>query len=280
MTEIKAKISDLLQLNRMTSMKGKDQRGKEYCVIPDYLLVAHGTETNSSCVKISDPFLEIEAIDTRKALTLLLIWNKVEVLEAGAIPIGDAEKFADYLERFNASDDVVLKTEGNDLVITRAEPFKKARYKLADLESLTTVKGASEMIAKWNFSGENVGTEKTHFDFKMTVDALKIKEVTQDGETVNQRVYPILVEDGMVTMNVGSESLGSIETDIGAKIENYTGVKCKSAFAYGLDNIFSNLTGEVQIELEAGSDGKPMLVRQKTDAFSLMVLLASVSMEK
>ena len=278
MTEIKAKISDLLELNEILSMTGVDQKGKRYSVIPDYLIEA---KKDSYLVEQKEPnaqFLQVEAIDIRKALTLKMQFNKVEVVEAGQIPIGDAEKFGKFLSRFNASDEVTLKTSGNNLVISRVSPAKVARYKLADLESLTTTKGASVMLAKFPFVDGYPKSEKTHLNLKLTVKVDKMKEVILDGETVGQRIYPLTVEGSKATMKVGSATLGEIETDVEASMEKEGNVR--TAFAYGLDNVFSGLSGEVTIYAEDKSESKPIMIQQKTDKFEILVLLAPVSVEK
>ena len=272
MTEIKCKISDLQEICQIVSLKGKDIKGKEFLPIPDFLIQSKPNESL------------IEAVDAGGHLAVRLQY-KINTISEGLIVIGEVEKFQKYLERFNASDEVTLTTTENRIIITRAEPKKVARIPLASLESLTTHQNAKTVLDKFSFSETDYPkSQKSHLNLKLVAKAEDIKAVIDDGEVVGQRIYPWKVENGNLSVKVGTEQLGEIETIIKpSKIESDStkvgSQKTSAGFAYGIDNIFGNLIGEVEIFLIDDVENSPLALRVKQPRLTLTAILAPVSKE-
>jgi hypothetical protein len=268
MTEIKAKISDLKELCQLVSLVGKDTKGKTFLPIPEFVINA------------SVDGVQVQAVNKGTQLAVELKYKKITVVQPGAIVIGDVEKFTGFLDRFNSSDDVTVSTTENRIIITRLNPKKIARIPMADSGTLET-KGAQQFLEKFNKNVETgyYETSKTKFGVKVTLNAGDVKSVIDDGEAVNQRIYPWKLGDTGLTVKVGDAMLGEIETDIPLKkvvVDSAVAPVVESAYAYGIDNIFGNLSGEVVVSLANGIGSCPMIVEKKSDKFSLKIILAPV----
>jgi len=265
-TEFQCKVSDLVELCQTVSLKGRDLKGKEHLAIPDFLLT------------VNPENLEVKAVDSKGALAVNLTY-KIKAIIPGIIPIGDVEKLLEYLSRYNSSDDITVSTTENKLVITRKTPLKVSRIPLASLETITTSKGADAILQ--NFQPTPTGyfaSKKTTWNLKLTLKAEDVSEVIEDGEVVKQRIYPWKLDNGL-TINVGTEQLGEIETSIPIKemsgdIPEPSLVRTKTSFAYGIDNIFSNLSGDVKVFLVNGVDSCPIILQKTTDKYNLTIFLA------
>jgi len=270
MTEIKAKISELRELCELTSLKGKDIKGKQIMPLPEFLANAE------------NGVLKIQGVDKGAHLALELSY-KMEVVKPGPIIIGDVEKFLSFLDRFGSNDDIILSTTENKIIITRSSSQKVARIPQAEATTVETSKNASEFLSKF-VKGDSgyYETSKTKFDVKLTLKAEDIKSVIDDGEAVKQRIYPWNLE-GPLTVKVGSEQAGEIETVIPiTKIEtqNPESPIVKTAYAYGLDNIFGNLKGEVIVNLANNIGSCPLIVDKVTDKYTLRIILAPAVTEE
>ena len=264
MTEFSCKVSDLVELCQLVSLSGKDLKGKEHLAIPDFLLTVNADN------------LEVKAVDSKGALAVHLTY-KIRPITPGIIPIGDVDVLLNYLSRYNSSDDITVSTTENKLILTRKNPLKVSRIPLASLETITTSKGADTILQ--NFQPTPTGyfaSKKTNWDLKLTLKAEDVAEVIEDGEVVKQRIYPWKLENGL-TIVVGTEQLGEIETSILIKEmsgETPTPPKTKTSFAYGIDNIFSNLSGDVNVFLVDGVDSCPIILQKKTDKYDITIFLA------
>jgi hypothetical protein len=264
MTKIDCKISDLEEICKMVSLKGVDTQGKEYVAIPDFLATAEADK------------IRVVAMDSGGHFALDLSYKIFSVEEAGPIPIGDVEKFQDYLSRFDGDDKVVLTTTENQIVLERDSPKKTARMPKADSETITTYNGAEQQLSRFKFGPDYPSTGKTTLDLKMKLKSEDVKKAIDDGEVVKQRTYPWVVKSGLLTITVGEEKLGQIETEI-KPIE----IACrgetpnaKTCFAKGLDNVFNAVSGDIAVYLANTGESCPMYLQKTTEKFSLTVLLA------
>lgn len=281
MTQIKCKIQDLEEICKLAGLKGKDPRGKEYTALPDFLMSCEEKMGGISYIKI-------KAVDNKGAIALHLVYKNLTIIEPGLIPIGDVETFQKYLSRFNSSDEVTVSTTENRIVLTRQSPKKVAYIPKASVEALTTHKGAEKILRTFKFDAETDGyprSSKTYLDLRLTLNADDIKSVVDDGEVVQQRIYPWKVEGNKLSIKVGSEQLGQIETDINLlKIEpqETSPASTKTSYAYGLDNIFSNISSEIKIYLanKAGEMGCPLYLEKETDKYNLTIILAPAAVGK
>lgn len=285
MTKIKCKISDLVEICNLVSMKGKNPQGKDYVAVPDFMITA----------TVSPPELVVSSTDSKNALALQLTYKVESVVEDGDISISDVEKFMKYLERFNSDDVVIVEATPNRVIITRELQKKVARIPTGDSESSETKEGGEKAISRFPLNKNGYPkSEKTHLSLKIVLDAGDMKKVIDDGGVVNQRDYPWVVQGEAFSINVGSEALGEIETTIKTdKIEldpevaggtepgnvARTHMGTKTRFSYGLDNLFSTLDGKVDVFVAEKVDVCPLYLIKRTDKYELKAVLAPVMTE-
>jgi len=266
LTKIKSNIKSLVDLCNLISLKGKDINGRDFSPIPEFVIMADKN------------LLEITAMD-KGAHLLIQIKYKTEVLEPGTIVIGNVYQLRSYLNRFGNSDIVTLESTENQIIIKRESPRKTAKFPMASEGSVESA-GAGDFLKGFVKEGKVYKSTKTTFDVSFTVDALAVKNVIDDGEAVAQRIYPWTIQASGLTVKVGQEETGIIETDI--PIENVSNLDDKvieTGYAFGIDNLFGNLKGRVTIFLASGVGVCPMVVEQETVELYIKALLAPVNLE-
>lgn len=262
MVKFKCKISDLENICKLVSLKGKNPLGKEYRSITDMLL---------SIIKDK---IEILAMDTLRTIALRLTYN-VQVIEEGQIPIGDIELFEKFLSRFKPDDDVTLSLVGNKILIERESPKKTAKMPAAAFESIMSKDNL--IVPKLEKTPNGWRGGKTyHYSLKMEFDARQMADIIEDGEVVHQRIYPWKVANKKVFVSIGSEPYGEIATELNLdSIESElpeSKLEAETAFAAGIDNLFGNLDGKITVYLAEGMLC-PMIVEKNTDNYSFFAIL-------
>jgi len=290
MTEVKCKVSDLREICDLVSMKGKNPQGKEYVAVPDFMIKANQVQDASI-----GPRLEVSATDSKNALAVGLKYKVDAILEWGDIPISDVETFVKYLDRFNATDNITLKTTQNKIILERADPKKVARIPLAESDSIESGTKGEEALARFPLTPAGYPkSAKTYLSLKLLLDAGAIKGVVEDGEVVKQRTYPWTIVVNAFSVKVGSEQLGEIETqiktdkieldpEVAGGIEPGTTARApigtKTSFSYGFDNLFSYIDGKIEIYLAENVEACPLYLVKKTEKFELRAILAPVLTE-
>jgi len=263
MPEFVCKVGDFKELLQVISLKGKDLKGKEYTAIPDFLL------------SVEPDGLKVKAMDNKGSLAVNLHYKAVKVSQAGVMAI-DSEILQGYLDRYNATDEVTVSAQENRIIIIRNNPQKVSRIPLSD-ESLVTSQGVDVFQ---NFVKSPSGyyqSKKTNWNVALTLKAEDVKDVVDDGEVVKQRIYPWKLENGALSIKVGAQPQGEIETIVSiikAETETPFQPSTKTSFAYGLDNIFGNLVGEVKVYLGNNMESCPLILEKTSDKYSLVVFLA------
>lgn len=266
MVEIKGKISDFKELCHLVSLEGKDGKGKSIRPIPEFVI-------NAELGKVY-----IAARNQGGQLVVSLTYKSLTTINPGQLVVGDVEAFLGYLDRFNSSDEVTLSTYENKLMITRSSPKKVARFPHSDVTSVET-RDADVAVSK--FVKKETGffeTPKTKFGIKLELSAEDVKDVIDDGEAVGQRIYPWNLSTSGLSVKVASET-AEIETDIPIKKISKADeepVNIQSAYAFGLDNVFNNLSGQVDISLANNIGACPMIIEQETTKYYIRIMVAPV----
>jgi hypothetical protein len=264
MTKFKCKISDLETITRLVSSKGKSIDGKEYQAITDCLITA------------IDNRLSVRAMDIQHTFAVGLDYKNIIVEEPGDLPIGDLSNFATFLQRFNPQDDVSVYIHENHIYIERENPKKIGKLPLVAVESIASLPATPIDTLKRTEKGYP-DTGKMKLDVQISINAESISSIFEDGNAIKERILPIKIEDGKMKISIGSEIYGSFETELtpeNIKTENEAPAKTESSFGNGLDNIFSNLSGKIQIYLANNVDLTPLCIEQETDNFRYLALLA------
>jgi hypothetical protein len=262
MTKFKTTINDLQQICRMASLKGtNEQSEKEYDAMMDMLLVVGDT-------------LEVASISALKEL-MVKINYKAEILEKGEIAIPSIDTFEKFLGRFNPSDTVTVSVDVNKVVIERETPKKIARMPIGAVESLTSSEGVKKFLDNFVKTDGVWVAKGIPYNLTVTFDVGALKEVIEDGDVVKQRVYPFIVDkDVGFKISIGNEENGTITTFITTKsITNKEDTPTRTAYASGIDNLFSAVAGEVQVHMVAGGYN-PLILEQHTEKYDFIGLLA------
>lgn len=260
MTKIQTKISDLLEICNMIKLEGKNASGSTEELVSNFLLNAK--ENN----------LYIETL-CASGVVLAILNYKTTVLEEGKIPIGEINTFISYLKRFESGDEVIISTEEDKVKIFRSSPQKTAYMPLTAEENIEDSLRANNMSESINEQDGIKYFNKTSLPVKVIIDSKKIKEAVDDAGVKNiERFYPFLVDKDKFSMTVGTKQTGLIITNFADNIKIPEGKETiLTSFGAGLDNVFSNISGEVELYF---GEQTPLLVIQKTEKFDFQYLVA------
>lgn len=243
-------------------MKGKDTDGQTTSLVQDTIL------------HFEDDRVVAKAFDPMKSVWMHYRGPFSGIRREGSLVIGDISEFLSYLGRFgektiveeSVSDDGdILEIQFND------EDRKEGGYPAEDEEHITSIQNVEELPFVYDAETDEFPYHQTS-DIELSswfeTDVAEIKDVLADGDTTQVRTYPISLEDGHVQVSVGDDS-GYIQTDFQASEgEGDAG----SVFGYGMDNVYSNLSGEVKVYL--GNDA-PMWIHQEEEGVVLDYMIAN-----
>jgi hypothetical protein len=248
------------------SLQGRNIDGKSYRAILD-------------CLVNATDYLTVKAMDLQGSFAIHLLYNIPQIIEQGQLPIGDIEKFESFLGRFDINDEVTVSTQGNKIVIERESPKKIARIPMAAHESILSKNAI--IIDKLTWSDLHFPiTGKTHYNLAATIKAEDVTSLFDDGNVLKQRILPWRIDNNILYMKIGTETAGEFETEIQLedlkRDESIHSVspRTSTAFGNGLDNIFSNLSGKVTIFLQAEVEICPLVVKQESEKYNFLALLA------
>ena len=236
-----------------------------------------GTDTDGQKVKlVKDTVLTFEDGQVRATSFdgMNSVWNDVRVdfdgiKREGKLVIGSISEFRKYLKRFGENT-IVEQVERDDgmWLEFKDEDRKNGAYPARDEEHIKSVKNTDQLPFRFD-EGDDcpvAPSKNIDLDTFIVTEVSEIKNIIDDGDTTDVRKYPMSVEDGEVTVMVGDDS-GYIQTQFSAEGEG----EASSVYAYGVDNVFSNLSGEVTIFL---ADEAPMWVHQDGESHTLDYMIA------
>ena len=256
MTKIKGKVKDLKELIQLIKLEGKDTDGSNTSMIDNCIL---------NC---KDNKISTRVLSKTNTVIAFIEYKKLDIITGGEIPIGSLDEFLSYLKRFDNDDEIYVEVTENKIKLSRDEPKKTANIPLTSRENIDdslraeSIKDSlSAEKGKWKFRGtELVASIKVNSQF--------IREILDDGNVKGlNRKYPISIDKDVIC-KVGDEKGGMIETHI--LTENKKG-KANSSFAGGIDNVFKNISGEVEIHL---AEQGPMLIILNNDSVDAKFVVA------
>jgi len=241
MTKIKTQVSKFSSFINAISCEGADETGKTDRVIKEFV------------IKAIDGKIETYAADKVGKLFSHIRQN-MEVLEPGEIIIGDVGTMMKVLSAFEPGDNIVITQDSGFIVFLRETPKLRLRVATISKENMGSFQAAEMINSKWKFNEDKtvLGTDKTKLDcvFKVKVD--DFKKIVKYSNIVGEQHYPFIVEKDETTgemkliVKVGSleTSMVDIESSIPAEMKS---VELSNKYAYGFDNVFSSLSGNVTI---------------------------------
>lgn len=256
MTKINIKTNNLKELLQLIKLEGKDQSGSNSSMIENCIL--NCKENKITCSTLA------------KTSTVLsfITYSKLDVITEGEIPIGNITILLSYLKRFESDDILSIETTDNKLKITRESPKKTALIPLIERENADDSLRAEAVQGSIKQEGDKWKFRNTILESGFKCNVSFINKVLGDGDVENMnRRYPFQISDKVIC-KVGDDKSGQIETVIPVDKIVEDG---SSSYAAGIDNVFSNLDGDVEVYL---TNNGPMLVINKTDRYEVKYIIA------
>lgn len=260
--KIKGKVKNLKELLQLIKLEGKDTTGSNTSMIENCILTCKDGKV--STITLSKTNTVIAFIE----------YKNLDIITEGEIPIGNLDEFLSYLKRFENDDEITVEVTENKIKLSRDEPKKIANIPLTSRDNIDDSLRAEAI--KDSIKEEN-GVWKfrnTELPAIAKVNSHFIREVLADGSVQGlNRKYPIIIDEE-VSCKVGDEKGGMIETII--PVESKKG-KAQTSFAAGIDNVFSNISGIVEIHI---AEKGPMLVTQSTENSEMKFIIAPLVEEE
>lgn len=247
---IKTNHAEIQELTNLIRLHGTGTDGKTSSLVTDSI-INFGEDDVS--VKVFDPMASV--------------WAHVRgpfdgVKRPGNLLLGSISDFRNYLSRFGEHTIVELSDRDGVAYLTfDDEDRKSGGYTATDEAHIKSADDVDQLPYEYNpekgtpSEGVVPAAEAAgvYLDAWFRCDVADIQDILEDGDTTEVRKYPLTIEDGSVQVQVGDDD-GWIETDFVA--DSGEGV-ASSVYGYGIDNVISNLTGEVTIFM---TDDGPMWI--------------------
>lgn len=249
----------------------------EICEITDKFRL-YGKDTDGQKTKlVTDGILRFEddQVHTRVFDGMKSVWADISIdfdgiKREGILVIGSISQFRTYISRFGEHT-IVEQVDRDDgaWLEFNDEDRKEGAYPATDKDHIDSTDKVDQLPYQYDPETDefpHAPTKNIEMDTYFIVEVEEIKDIIEDGDTTEVRRFPIYVDEGSVSVKVGDQD-GYIETTFEAEGEG----EASSVYAYGVDNVFSNLTGEVEVYLT--QDGA-MWVHQETEEHTLDYMIA------
>lgn len=241
---------EIVELTNLFRLHGTGTDGSTSALVKDAII---NFEDGSVSVKVFDPMASVWA-HVRGPFS--------DVRRDGKLNIGSIKEFRSYLGRFGEKTVVQVEDREDDFYLTfDDEQRKRGGHTLTDethIQSIQDVEDLPFVFDPDEHDYPHVPGKGIELSAWFRCDVADIQDILNDGDTTDIRKYPITVDEGEVRVRVGDES-GWIDTDFQAEEGEES---ASSIYGYGIDNVFSNLSGEVEVYL---MDNGPMWVRQDAE---------------
>lgn len=277
-------ISLIRKMVRMVQCKGKTPDAEELTLVDNFYIELEPIPDKNAEVPI--PRLHVNAIDKMQSVYVDFSMYKrdegglTEINGSGKMPIKSTEEFISYLNRYEPEDEVEVTYNGKQIFISKIDGTKTSCIPVGSKSSIKSHIGVKDLPFEWRddkpyFTDIPDGEEPIPLDCILKLDTAVVKSVIDDGDVVEMRIYPFLVEKDKCTITVGESKSGYISTELDAEVNNpYDEVR--SVYAYGMDNIFGNLSGEIEIFMN--NDMHCWIVKQTKD-YRVNFMLVSADIE-
>lgn len=265
-TRIVTNHEEMAELTDLIRLRGVGTDGSTTTLVSDAIL------------NFEDNSIEVKCFDPMASVWVHLRGSFGDVRQDGKLVIGDIAEFRSYLDRFGEHTIIDMgEDEGSFFINFDDEDRKNGGYPATDETHINSAKNVEELPYEYDADemdyprADAAGIE---LDTYFKCDVADIQEILDDGDTTEVREYPITVEDGSVQVRVGNDS-GWIDTNFAAIAGD--GV-ASSVYGYGMDNVWSNLSGEVDVFMT--EDG-PMWIHVDNDEvdYTIDYMIAEDEME-
>jgi len=255
------KNNNFKEFLKLILMEGKDEQGTTVRLIENCLIEAKEGKLYSNVMPKSGVAIGI------------IRYKEVDVVSPGELSIPNVSMFLDYLNRFENDDEIVVELleQDNKVKVMRMSPKKIALIPITTKENVDDSLRVIEAIKKIKDKEGKISFGETELNIKVVVDSHYVKEVLKDGDIENmRRKFPFSVTEDKVLITVGDKISGIIETELPVISKSGSGT---ATYLNGIDNIFKELKGEVEIYF---AEGAPMLVKKYSDKYDVRYVVAPI----
>lgn len=256
--KIKTNYDEISDITDKFRLYGKDTDGQKTKLVTDGVL------------HFRDDQMQTRVFDPMKS-----VWADVRIdfegiKREGKLVIGSISQFRTYIKRFGQHT-IVEQVERDDGMWLQFndEDRKEGGYPATDEDHIDSTDKVDELPYEYDSETDefpHAPAKGIEMDTYFVTEVTEIKDIIEDGDTTEVRRFPIYVDEGSVSVKVGDQD-GYIETTFQAEGEG----EASSVYAYGVDNVFSNLSGEVEVYLT--QDGA-MWVHQDTEDHTVDYMIA------
>lgn len=259
MTKIQGKYKDLKAIFERLKLQGKDETKTSKPLIYNCILVCKDDKINCSVLNPSCTVLaQFE-------------FGNVKVIEAGNIPIGNIQEFSEFIGKFTSEEDITIETSENEILIKRTKPKKTAKLGMIVEEYIEDSNRAVEALSKLKIEENSITFNDLKLENKFIFDSKFMKEALDDGNISSIiRVFKFDFSEEGINCLIGKQTENKIETEV--PLISGKG-KCKVLFQQGIDNVFSNVSGNVTIFV---ADDSPMFVIAEDNISKSKFIIAPV----
>lgn len=261
--QLKSKTENFIELLNLVRLTGKDGTGSVSDLMYGCLLKATNDEGNNLIV--------VNCLSQNGVALVNLKYKTISVLEAGELPIGDIQEFLSCLDRFGLEEEITIDIVENKIVIKREKPSKKINVNIIAVENIDEYEKAEEVSKKIVQNPENVVINEVTLDVKIELRTDDIKEILKDADIKNiARRFHLFTEEGKMIVTIGDDNATLVKNELNTKslVDS-----CDSIFIAGFDNVFTTLSGDVNLFLKKES---PMAITQKTEGYEILYVISPV----
>jgi len=243
MTKIQGKYKDLKAIFERLKLQGKDETKTSKPLIYNCIL------------ECKDNKIFCSVLNTSCTVLGQFEFGNIKVLEAGEIPIGNLQEFSEFINKFKCEEEITIETTENEIYIIRDKPKKTAKLAMISKEHIEDSIRAVEALSKLKVSETQVIFNDLKLENKFVFDSKFMKEALDDGNISSiSRIFRFNFSEKGINCLIGRTTENKIESEI-ALISGKG--KCKVLFQQGIDNVFSNVSGNVTVFV---SEDSPMFV--------------------
>ena len=263
---LRADVSKFEQMIRESALDGKTSHDDIYLNILDdevqVLQMAHGEVVLSYCSFYDDYFKEISLEREVREMTGTDNNGNDFTYEVGAEAIFNVDNTLTRLEHASTGGTVELSVTGSDE--RRLSSYVRANGALKAWTNLPGSQNTLDNVPHWlpdRFNSENkyTNTAGDEAPTQIETSVANVQQIIQAvNDDANVEFYPVTVEDGEFTIDIGEEDGSGVEGVLSA--QNVKGPDVENYYFDGFEEIFKVIGGP--IELQTAPGGNPLAVVQ------------------
>lgn len=219
-----------------------------------------GSINESFIIEAKKGALTVRRVDITQAVYVEVVLSKVDITDEGELPIGDIKELRKYLKRMGTK--VTIKYDGSTITLTDGP--KTAKFQAVN----DKISYMRERPYSLDEKGRPFMNDRP-FAASFEVMSTELKSISEDANTVKERIFPISVDENLLRVKVGKPQTATIKTEL--EPIDFQGEPAESLYGFGFDNIVSNVEGLLHIDM---MDNGPIIFRTNEKDLNFEGMLA------